>query len=94
MYCINSTLFIVHNLYSHNLHHCGSCFPSSLQMLSEGLKPNLITYNTLLEAYARQAKWEEALATLEMLQQEVTTRKGVQREAGVHMGWPYMQAGP
>jgi pentatricopeptide repeat protein len=40
-------------------------------MLSEGLTPNLVTYNTLLEVYAKQAKWEQALSTLDALQRQV-----------------------
>jgi pentatricopeptide repeat protein len=54
------------------------------QMLSEGLTPNLVTYNTLLEVYAKQAKWEQALSTLDALQRQVGRgrARGLQERAG------------
>lgn len=36
-------------------------------MVAEGCAPNLVTYNTLLEALAKRAKWREALTVLEAL---------------------------
>lgn len=41
------------------------------QMLAEGCTPNLVTYNTLLEVFAKQAKWEEAVSVLDSLQSQV-----------------------
>lgn len=40
-------------------------------MLSEGLQPNLVTYNTLLEVYAKRGMWREAVGVLDTLEQQV-----------------------
>lgn len=40
-------------------------------MLSNGLQPNLVTYNTLLDVYAKQAMWQEAISVLDTLDQQV-----------------------
>lgn len=44
---------------------------SLLQMLNEGLQPNLVTYNTLLEVYAKRGMWCEAVGVLDTLEQQV-----------------------
>jgi len=38
-------------------------------MLAEGLKPNIVSYNALLGAYASHRKHEEALAVFKSLKQ-------------------------
>lgn len=40
-------------------------------MLHAGLKPSLVTYNTLLDVYAKRGAWQEALAVLDALQRRV-----------------------
>ena len=42
-----------------------------LQMLAAGLQPNLVTYNTLLEVYAKRGMWREAVGVLDTLEQQV-----------------------
>lgn len=39
-------------------------------MLSAGLQPNLVTFNTLLEVYAKQGMWREAVGVLDTLEQQ------------------------
>ena len=46
------------------------CCPC-VQMLSAGLQPNLVTYNTLLEVYAKRGMWREAVGVLDTLEQQV-----------------------
>lgn len=40
-------------------------------MLNEGLQPNLVTYNTLLEVYAKRGMWAKAVGVLDILEQQV-----------------------
>jgi pentatricopeptide repeat protein len=40
-------------------------------MLQEGLQPNLVTYNTLLEVYAKRGMWGKAVGVLDTLEQQV-----------------------
>jgi pentatricopeptide repeat protein len=40
-------------------------------MLAAGLQPNLVTFNTLLEVYAKQGMWREAIGVLDTLKQQV-----------------------
>jgi pentatricopeptide repeat protein len=40
-------------------------------MLAAGLQPNLVTYNTLLEVYAKRGMWREAVGVLDTLEQQV-----------------------
>lgn len=40
-------------------------------MLSEGLTPNLVTYNTLLEVHAKRGLWRDAVGVLDTLEQQV-----------------------
>eukprot|EP00882_Tetradesmus_deserticola_P020804 GHRQ01022485.1.p3 GENE.GHRQ01022485.1~~GHRQ01022485.1.p3 ORF type:complete len:131 (+),score=34.62 GHRQ01022485.1:836-1228(+) len=42
-----------------------------MQMLQEGLQPNLVTYNTLLEVYAKRGMWGKAVGVLDTLEQQV-----------------------
>jgi pentatricopeptide repeat protein len=42
-------------------------------MLTAGLQPNLVTYNTLLEVYAKRGMWREAVGVLDTLEQQVST---------------------
>ncbi|KAF8072806.1 jmj4 [Scenedesmus sp. PABB004] len=44
------------------------------QMLAEGLQPNLVTFNTLLEVYAKRGMWREAVGVLDTLEQQVRAR--------------------
>jgi pentatricopeptide repeat protein len=44
-------------------------------MLSAGLQPNLVTYNTLLEVYAKRGMWREAVGVLDTLEQQVCLTK-------------------
>lgn len=46
------------------------CCPC-VQVLSAGLQPNLVTYNTLLEVYAKRGMWREAVGVLDTLEQQV-----------------------
>jgi pentatricopeptide repeat protein len=41
------------------------------QLLAEGLTPNIVTYNILLEVYAKQGMWQQAVQTLSMIQTQV-----------------------
>jgi pentatricopeptide repeat protein len=43
-------------------------------MLAAGLQPNLVTYNTLLEVYAKRGMWREAVGVLDTLEQQVRGR--------------------
>jgi pentatricopeptide repeat protein len=45
--------------------------PGWPQMLQEGLQPNLVTYNTLLEVYAKRGMWGKAVGVLDTLEQQV-----------------------
>lgn len=49
------------------------CLAVCLQMLAAGLQPNLVTYNTLLEVYAKRGMWREAVGVLDTLEQQVST---------------------
>jgi pentatricopeptide repeat domain-containing protein 1 len=40
-------------------------------MLSEGVAPNLVTFNTLLDVYAKTGHWAEAMAVLDQLDMQV-----------------------
>lgn len=46
-----------------------------VQMLAAGLQPNLVTYNTLLEVYAKRSMWREAVGVLDTLEQQVSRHK-------------------
>ena len=41
-------------------------------MLAQGVSPNLVTYNTLLEAHACSGAWAEALRVLDALRHRVS----------------------
>lgn len=49
------------------------CLAVCVQMLAAGLQPNLVTYNTLLEVYAKRGMWREAVGVLDTLEQQVST---------------------
>lgn len=49
----------------------GPCSDIASQMLTAGLQPNLVTYNTLLEVYAKRGMWREAVGVLDTLEQQV-----------------------
>jgi len=36
------------------------------QMQAEGCKPNLVTYNTLIDVYGKTGAWEDAVAALDV----------------------------
>jgi pentatricopeptide repeat protein len=40
-------------------------------MLSEGVTPNLVTFNTLLDVYAKTGHFAEALGVLDQLDMQV-----------------------
>jgi pentatricopeptide repeat protein len=44
------------------------------QMLEEGIAPNLVTYNILIDVYVKRGQWEEAIKTLDRLEQQVCVR--------------------
>lgn len=46
------------------------CVVALLQMLAESIRPNYVTYNTLLEVYAKLGMWQEAVAMLDTLQNQ------------------------
>jgi pentatricopeptide repeat domain-containing protein 1 len=46
------------------------------QMLSEGCTPNLVTYNTLVDIYGKLGRWADAVAVLDLLQQQVCRKEG------------------
>lgn len=50
----------------------GFQLPVFMQMLAAGLQPNLVTYNTLLEVYAKRGMWREAVGVLDTLEQQVS----------------------
>ncbi len=50
---------------------CADALVAVLQMLAAGLQPNLVTYNTLLEVYAKRGMWREAVGVLDTLEQQV-----------------------
>lgn len=54
-----------------------------LQMLAAGLQPNLVTYNTLLEVYAKRGMWREAVGVLDTLEQQVGVAAGSSRAFAV-----------
>lgn len=56
-------------------------------MLAAGLQPNLVTFNTLLEVYAKQGMWREAVGVLDTLEQQVGLR-------GQRLGWTGGRAEP
>jgi pentatricopeptide repeat domain-containing protein 1 len=41
------------------------------RMLAEGVAPNLVTYNTLLDIYHKAGLWGNALGVLDLLQHQV-----------------------
>lgn len=41
------------------------------RMLAEGVTPNLVTYNTLLDIYNKTGRWMDALNVLDLLQHQV-----------------------
>ncbi len=41
------------------------------QMLAEGCTPNVVTYNTLIDVYGKTGQWQEAIAVLDTLEQQV-----------------------
>jgi pentatricopeptide repeat domain-containing protein 1 len=47
------------------------------QMLSEGCTPNLVTFNTLLDVYAKTGHYAEALGVLGQLDMQARARPGV-----------------
>ncbi len=43
------------------------------QMRAEGVTPNLVTFNTLIDVYGKTGQWEEAVRVLDTLEQQVWT---------------------
>ena len=41
------------------------------QMRAEGVTPNLVTFNTLIDVYGKTGQWEEAVRVLDTLEQQV-----------------------
>lgn len=41
------------------------------QMLDEGCTPNLVTYNILIDVFVKKGQWEEAVKSLDTLEQQV-----------------------
>lgn len=41
------------------------------QMQAEGVSPNLVTYNTLIDVYGKTGQWVEAVRVLDTLKQQV-----------------------
>ena len=44
------------------------------QMRSEGVTPNLVTFNTLIDVYGKTGQWEEAVRVLDTLEQQARQR--------------------
>jgi pentatricopeptide repeat protein len=44
-------------------------------MRAEGVTPNLVTYNTLIDVYGKTGQWEEAVRVLDTLEEEVSLRQ-------------------
>ena len=40
-------------------------------MRAEGVMPNLVTFNTLIDVYGKTGQWEEAVRVLDTLEQQV-----------------------
>ncbi len=40
-------------------------------MRAEGVTPNLVTFNTLIDVYGKTGQWEEAVRVLDTLEQQV-----------------------
>ena len=51
-----------------NLHVINQGLP--LQMVEEGVVPNLVTYNILIDVHVKNGQWEEALSLLDTLEQQ------------------------
>jgi pentatricopeptide repeat domain-containing protein 1 len=47
------------------------------QMRAEGLSPNVVTYNTLVDVYGKRGAWEQAVGVLDNMAAEVRGDAGV-----------------
>ena len=54
------------------------------QMRAEGVTPNLVTFNTLIDVYGKTGQWEEAVRVLDTLEQQVREHTRFQSSFGKH----------
>lgn len=70
-----------HSHATHNTHHtqCDACelaLDVFKEMRADGVRPNVVTYNTLVDVYGKIGQWERAVGVLDDMGQDVSRGMG------------------